>query len=512
MDRRIRRLAAGLLVLFLAVFGAVNYVQVVAADRIADNPANAYRQIIAEYKVKRGTILANDAETPLAFSEKSRGILEFQRKYPQGPLYSNFTGYYSLYYGRSELEESFNEYLAGDAPELLPQTLGDFVLGRPKRGASIVTTIDPELQALAQDLVEDTGTFEEGGAIFAMDPQTGDVLLSASNPTFDPTPLASQDPKEVRRTWERLNDDRARPLRSRANDELFPPGSTFKMVTAAAALENGYTPNTLIPNPGELDLPLTDNTLQNFGGGVCPGGSQIRLADAFRISCNVSFGGIALDIGPKKLSEQTRRFGFCLDAPPSSECLSEPVPYDTAWTQGRIPEPAYFEGNDPLVAFSGIGQDEVKANPMQMALVASAIANGGVLMRPRLVTEVRDPSGQIVTQFEPEEFGTPISAQTAEDLRDMMVSVVSPLGTASAAAIPGIEVAGKTGTAQHLEGQAPHAWFVSFATDDQGRQIAVAVIVLDGGSLNDDATGGVLSAPVAKQIIEAWLAEGEGTA
>lgn len=514
MDRRIRRLSAGLLVLFLALLAAVNYVQVVAAQRIADNPANAYRQIVAEYEVKRGSILANDAETELAFSSKSRGVLEYQRHYPDGRLYSGVTGYYSLYFGRSELEQSFNEYLAGDAPELLPQTLGDFVLGRPKRGASIVTSFDPDLQALAQDLVEDESVFEEGGAIFAMDPQTGDVLASASNPTFDPNELASQDPKAVRKAWDRLNDDPDRPLLSRANDELFPPGSTMKMVTAAAALENGYTPNTLIENPSPLPLPLTNNTLQNFGGSACLGGvAQIRLADAFRISCNVSFGKIALELGPKKMAEQARKFGFCLvEHDRADRCLTEAVPYDTPWTQGRFTEPAFFqEGNDPLLAFAGIGQAEVSANPMQMAVVASAIANGGVMMRPRLVTEIRDPQGRVVTRFEPEELSSPISTQTAEDLTDMMVSVVGPTGTASGAAIRGIQVAGKTGTAQHGEGKDPHAWFVAFAPAEDP-QIAVAVIVLDGGSLNADATGGQLSAPVAKQIIEAWLQEGDATA
>jgi penicillin-binding protein A len=477
-------------------------VQVFAADRIAENPANAYRQLIDEYKVDRGQIMAADG-TVLADSRKSRGILEYQRRYPQGETYSGLTGFYSLYFGRSELEQSFNEYLNGDAAELLPMTLGDFVLGRPKRGASIVTSIDTGLQELATDLVGDQGAFPEGGAIFAMDPATGNVLASASNPSFDPNLLATQDAKEVRAAWDALNDDPDKPLLSRANDELFPPGSTFKMVTAAAALENGFTPETLVPNPPELQLPQTNNRLQNFGGGICSGGSEIPLREGFRQSCNVTFGGVALEVGAEALAEQARRFGLCLAAPPASECLSEEVPFDTPWTQGRFPEAAFFDQNLPLLAFAGIGQADVSANPMAMALVASAIANGGVEMRPRLVTEVRDPQGRVVRQFEPSEFGRPISSQTAEQLTQMMVSVVSA-GTGSAAQISGVQVAGKTGTAQTVPGRDPHAWFVGFAPADDP-QIVVAVIVLDGGSLGGDGTGGALAAPIAQQVMEAAL-------
>ena len=308
MDRQIRQLAIGLLVLFLLLLGAVNYVQVFAADRIANDSANAYRQLLAEYRVDRGKILARD-NTVLALSRKSRGPLEYRRQYPDGPTYAGITGFYSLFFGRTELEQSFNPFLAGSAPELLRQTLTDLVLGRPQRGASIVTTIDPKLQQLATDL---TGRMPKGGAIVAMSPATGDVLALAANPTFDPNTLSSQDPKQARAAWKRLNADPEKPLLSRASDELFPPGSTFKLITASAALENGYTPNTLIPNPPELDLPLTNNTLKNFGGELCPGGSQISLAEAFRVSCNVAFGGVSLDLGAKAMARVAHVLKFRL--------------------------------------------------------------------------------------------------------------------------------------------------------------------------------------------------------
>ena len=493
MDRLIRRLGGALLTLFVVLLAQVTYIQVVASDRLADNPANATRQLIAEYRVDRGSIVAADVRTVLALSRKSPGELKYQRHYPRGPLYADMTGYYSIIFGRSELEQSYNTYLSGDAPELIPQTLIDQVLGRPKRGATVVTTIDPAIQRAAAQALEDLP-----GGIVAIDPHTGDVKAIVTNPTYDPNELASQDPKQVRAAWDRLTSDPEKPLLSRAIDELYPPGSTFKLVTAAAALENGFAPDSVWPNPPILDLPQTTSTLENFGGEHCLGGaSQITLAQALTISCNVVFGQVGLELGADKLAAQAHAFGFAPDA------SSGDVPFDIPFQEGVFPDASYFADRLPAVALSAIGQDNVSANPMQMALVASAIANGGSQMRPRLVSEIRDPSGQVVRTFSPEVFGQPISSQSAIQLTQMMVSVVQS-GTGTAAQIPGVEVAGKTGTAQHGEGLPPHAWFVSFAPA-QNPTIAVAVIVLDGGSLGSDATGGVLAAPIAKAVMEAAL-------
>jgi peptidoglycan glycosyltransferase len=495
VERQIRRLGAGLLALFLLLFAQINYIQVFAADRLENNPANALRQLRAEYAVDRGEILAADGTTVLASSRRSSGDLKYQRRYPFGPRYAHLTGFYSFVFGRSELEQAYNEYLAGEAAELLPQTLADLVLGRDKRGATIVTTIVPELQEAA----EQAAAAESGDvAIAAIDPATGDVLALVAEPTFDPNPLASQDPDVVRSTWDELNDDPQKPLVSRASDELFPPGSSFKIVTASAALENGFGPDSTWPNPRELDLPLTDETLENFGGSHCSGGAPtITLASALQQSCNVTFGEIGLELGADRLAEQARVYGF---TPEAGEDL---IPFDIPWVSGVFPDPATFEGRDPAVALSAIGQQDVATNPLHMALVAGAIGNGGIMMRPRLVTEVRDPSGRVVAEFDPEVFSEPLSPQNAAALTAMMVSVVDA-GTGTAARIPGISVAGKTGTAQHGEGEDPHAWFVSFAPAG-APQVAVAVIVLDGGSLGSEATGGQIAAPIARAVIEAAL-------
>ena len=494
MDRQIRRLGLGLLFLFLLLLGQVNYVQFIAAEEIADNPANAYRQLVAEYVVDRGDMLAKDGTTVLAMSKRSPGAFVFERRYPHGPLYAGITGYYSLYYGRTELEQTFDDYLSGDAAELLPTTFADLVLGRPKQGASIVTTIDPLVQQVATDQIAD---LPEGGAVAAIDPESGDIIALASNPTFDPNRLATLDPKAVREAWDELNADPENPLLSRANDELYPPGSTFKIVTASAALENGFGPDSLWPNPHELDLPLTTHGLSNFGSKTCPGGSRISLAYALQISCNVVFGGIGLELGADKMAAQAHAYGFAPDA------ASGDVDADIPFQEGVFPDPASFVQREPALAFSAIGQQDVAANPLQLALVAGAIANDGILMRPRLVTEVRDPQGRVVRTFPPEEATRPIDERSAARLTDMMVSVVED-GTGWRAAVPGTTVAGKTGTAQHRKGAKPHAWFVAFAPAENP-EVAVAVLVLDGGSLGDDATGGELAAPIAKAVIEAGL-------
>ncbi|HZD18229.1 MAG TPA: penicillin-binding transpeptidase domain-containing protein, partial [Actinomycetota bacterium] len=305
-------------------------------------------------------------------------------------------------------------------------------------------------------------------------------------------------PKAVREAWAELNDDPEKPLVSRASDELFPPGSTFKLLTASAALENGFGPDSTWPNPRELDLPLTTETLENFGGSHCAGGAdRITLATAFQISCNVTFGEIGLELGAEALAAQARLYGF------TAEPGDDPVPFDIPWVSGVFPAPETFEQRTPAIALSAIGQQDVAANPLQMALVAAAIANGGVEMRPRLVTEVRDPSGRVVATFEPEEYSRPLAPTNAATLTRMMVSVVEG-GTGTAARIPGVQVAGKTGTAQHGEGADPHAWFVSFAPA-QAPEVAVAVIVLDGGSLGSEATGGQVAAPIARAVLEAAL-------
>jgi penicillin-binding protein A len=484
MDRQIRRLGIAFLALFVLLFGAVNYTQVFAAKRLADNPANQ-RTLLAEYSTKRGQILARDQRTVLALSRRTNDLYKYLRIYPQGSLYGQLTGYYSLIFGSSGLEASQNDYLSGSAPELLPQNIVDEMLGRPKQGGTVITTIDPKLQGVATQAL---GRFP--GGVVALDPRTGDILAMTANPSYDPNPLASHVGQVARSAERKLLHSRGKPLLSRAFQELYPPGSTFKLVTASAALQDGMKPSTLLPNPAQLTLPQTTHKLQNFGGEHCLGGAaQITLAQALQVSCNVVFGEIGLRVGGDRLRAQAERFGF-----------NQHVPFELPFAEGQIPGSSL--NSPPAVAFSAIGQQSVAANPLQMALVAGAIANGGVEMRPRLVSEVRDPAGRVAKTFPPQEYGRPISAQTASEMTQMMERVVQA-GTGTVAQIPGVTVAGKTGTAQNSSGK-PHAWFVCFAPAQRPR-IVVAVLVLFGGNLGSDATGGAVAAPIAKKVVEAAL-------
>ena len=507
MDRQIRRLGFAFVGLFALLFAQVAYIQVVAADRIANQPGNAARQIRAEYETQRGAILAADGKTVLADSIAATGDTTFayERRYPRGELYGQITGYYSRLYGRSGIEQALNPYLAGTASELATSNLTDLILGRPRKGGTVVTTVVPGLQEAARTALGDLH-----GAVAAIDPETGAVLALYSNPGYDPTELSTGSLDEMRTAWEQLNADPDKPLLSKAFQELYLPGSTFKLVTASAALENGWGPEKEWPNPLILDLPTTDDDLANFGGSSCNGGSKtVTMAEAFKESCNVTFGEIGLALGADRLARQARAYGFCPTLPPDQPgCLEPTYPFTLPAETGRFPEPSYFDQRIPALAYSAVGLDNDLSNPLQLALVSATIANGGTMLEPTLESQVRDPQGRVVKEFGPTIFGRPISTATAETMRQMMVSVVNdPGGTGSAAALPDITVAGKTGTATNGPDQPPNAWFTAFAPagETQTPRIAVAVIVLDGGNLGNEATGGRVAAPIARAVIQAYL-------
>jgi penicillin-binding protein A len=302
VDRRIRRLGFGLVGLFALLFAQLSYVQVFNADHIKAQPANARRQIIAEYKVERGPILSADGVV-LARSERSpqrRAELRFEREYTDGPLYAALTGYYSRIFGRAGLEEAANPYLSGDAADLAISTFTDLILGRDRKGGAIDTTIVTDLQEAA-----DRALGNQSGAVVAVDPSTGDLLALVANPTYDPNAISTGSDADIVEAWESINADPAKPLISLAKDELFLPGSTGKLITASAALEGPVEPDEVIwPNPRFLDLPQTTNQLANFGDSLCNGGSaRVSMAEAFKESCNVTFAEIGLELGARAMSE-----------------------------------------------------------------------------------------------------------------------------------------------------------------------------------------------------------------
>lgn len=481
MNTPLRRLATVVLVMFLALMMASTYVQFVQAPQLNSDQRNV-RTMYREFGQPRGPIVVGGEA--VAQSVPVDDAFGYQRTYANGPLYAHVTGFYSFVYQRSELEQAMNTELNGTADSLFLQRIQDLVTGTQPQGAVVETTIDPAVQQAAWDALGD-----QRGAVVALDPTTGAILALVSKPSYDPAVLAAHDRASVSAAWAALNEDPAEPLANRAlRGATYPPGSTFKIITAAAALENGMAPDTVIPAPRELPLPNSSSVLRNFGGSACSGSGEQTLADALRISCNTAFGQLGLDLGDDALRETAEAFGF-------GSRLDVPM---------RVTESSFPADPDrPQTALSAIGQYEVRVTPLQMAMVSAAVANDGVLLKPYVVDAVRNQDLEVITRTEPQELGRAVSAQTAAALRDMMVSVVAD-GTARAARISGVEVAGKTGTAQTTAEAAPHAWFTAFAPADDPK-VAVAVVVEHGGDLGNEATGGAVAAPIARAVIEAAL-------
>lgn len=492
MTKQVQRVAIACFVLFAALFVNLNVVQVVQSRELAEDNRNA-RQLFREYEIRRGGLVAGDGATELATVEETGGDLRYRRRYPEGQLYAHLTGYYSPVYGRSELEQSFNSFLAGSAPEAFTRNLADLLAGRERTGDDVITTVDPGTQRAAVEAFDG-----RRGAAVALDPRTGEVLALVSSPSFDPDLLSSHAREDVREYWTALNEDPDRPLRNRALREWYPPGSTFKVITTAAALESGVQPDDTFDDPARLSLPQTTATIGNFGGGTCAGGSEITLARAFQVSCNTTFAQLGLDLGDDALRQTSEAFGLNadLDHQVGNVLVSQ---FPTA------------ELDPPSTAQSAIGQRDVRVTPMQMAMVAAAVGNGGVLMEPHLVRQVEDERRQLLADFPPEPLVVPgvdssqaISAETARDLTAMMVAAVDG-GTGQNARIDGVQVAGKTGTAQTGGDGPPTVWFVGFAPADNP-SVAVAVVLEDGGGVGDEATGGALAAPLARSVMDAALA------
>jgi peptidoglycan glycosyltransferase len=483
VNAQIRRVGVGLLIAFMAVFVQLNYVQIFAAERIANHPANV-RGLLREYSIKRGDILTVDDKV-IATSVATKDNLKYLRTYPGGELYGHVTGFYSIVFGTRGIEAAYNDQLLGEGGVISMQDVEDSFLGSGEQGDDVKTTIDSRLQKTARDALG-----SQIGAVVALDPGSGEVRAMWSNPSYDPSGFASHDPKAERAHARSLHPrSQESPLVNGATQRGFPPGSTFKVVTAAAALESGrYRLSSSFPDPVALELPLTDETLQNFTRTTCTGGGRIDLFTALVVSCDTTFGILGLAV-PDEIRGLADRLGF-----------NHEIPFDVR------AEPSLFptipDDREPLRAFAGIGQGDVVATPLQMALVAATVAEGGVVPRPRLVREVIDSSGGIVDSYSPESLGRAMSESTAAEITRMMVEVVaSPDGTGGNAAIPGVAVAGKTGTAQSAAGAAPHAWFICFAPANNP-QLAVAVLVRNGGSFGAEATGGVVAAPIAKALLE----------
>lgn len=488
MNKPIRYLAIACLVMFLALVANVNYVQFVEADSLNDTSGNR-RVIDEEYSRDRGPILV--AGDPVAGSVKSKDSYKFQRTYPDGELYAHLTGYFSYIFGQGAIERSENSVLSGSDNRLFVNRVVDLLSNKQPKGGSVELTIDPLAQKTAAEGLAALGKGTKG-AVAAINPQTGEILAMVSQPSYDPNDLASHDFASVNKSWQSLTTDADQPMLNRATQQTLPPGSTFKLVTAAAALENGVVDNTddKIKAGRTLSFPGIEYKLVNENGSNC-GGNEITFEQALNISCNVAFGALAGEIGQDKLAEQAAKFGFGSD--PLDGIALSPSQFTSAGTDLEAPQ----------LAQSGIGQFEVATTPLQMAMVAGGIANDGDVMKPYVVKTVRSPNLSVLDQAKPERFSQAMSSANADKLKQMMISTVER-GTATSAQIGGVDVGAKTGTAQSAPDRPPYAWFVSFAPADNPK-VAVAVIVESTDIARDEIAGGRLAGPIARSVMEAVL-------
>lgn len=487
MNRPLRRMAAVVMILFAALIINANWIQAVQAPDLRNASGNS-RTLLDEYDRKRGPILVAGKE--VARSVPTKDALKYLRTYPQGPLYAHATGFYSFVYGATAIEQTENPVLAGTDARLFVRRIGDLITGRETQGGAVTLTLNPAAQKAAMD-----GLAGRKGAVVALDPTTGAILAMASSPSYDPSELSSHDAAKIQASYQKLSKDPAEPLLNRALSRTYPPGSTFKLVTLAAALSSGkYTPSSKVPGPAVLDLPQTTSDLPNENGKQCqPGSDTTDLATALAYSCNTTFGAVGLALGGDAIQAQAQKFGFGTD-------LSVPLP---------VAKSVFPSGlNPPQTAQSAIGQFDTRATVLQMAMVTAGIANNGVVMKPYLVSEVQAPDLSVLDRTDPTPLSTAVSPQVAAQIREMMIGVVER-GTGSNGRIPGIPVAGKTGTAQVGGGKKPHAWFVSFAPAAAGQEARVAVaVILENGGGASEVSGNQLAAPIARSVMQAVLGGG----
>lgn len=478
MNAQIRRVGIVLMALFVALFAQLNYLQVIRASDYANDPRNT-RTAVRDFSNARGQIVAADGVV-VARSVPTGGAFERLRQYPEGELFAHVTGFFSFTFGASGVERRYNEQLAGR--NLGIASLKDVLVDRTVTG-DVFLTVPKGLQQLAREALGN-----KKGAVVALDATSGAVLALWSFPSYDPNALSAHDQKSVQSAWELLNANPDRPMTARTYQRTYPPGSTFKVITSAATLERRPELATKdYPRLKTLDLPTTNRDLPNFGGGTCGG----MLPDLLRVSCNTGFGQMGIDLGAEALVSEARDFGF--DARPPLDL--------TAVREAAIPDVEAFDRDIPALAQSAIGQRDVRATPLEMALIAAAVTNGGVIMQPHVLNEVHDSDGNVVRRAEPEPWRTATTPDVATQLRDLMINVVER-GTGTRARVPGAIVGGKTGTAQ-TEGDNAHAWFIGFG-EANGKKVAVAVIVESQPGVSE-ATGGRVAAPIAQRVLKAAL-------
>lgn len=472
-----------MLFMFLALFASTSWIQVINAEQLAQNPRNT-RALYDSYEVQRGSIIASGSA--IASSVPSDDVYSWQRVYTDADMWAPVTGYINPALGSATgIEQAMNSYLSGTAGSQFLSRIERIFTGQPPRGSNVALTLDAAVQRAAYEALGDL----EGGVI-AIEPATGRVLAMVTSPSYDTNLLAAHNTSEVNATYDALVADPLQPLSNRAiGGDLNPPGSTFKLVIASAALASGeYTPESTLPNPASYTLPQSSAVIYNDTRGTCGPGATVTIADALRLSCNIPMAELAVELGDDAIREEAERYGFnrSFELPLVSTPSSYPRALDDAQT-----------------ALTGFGQGQVTATPLQMAMVSAGIANGGVVMSPRMVDRVIAPDLSVQETYDDVEFGRALDEQLADQMVAMMVANVSE-GIATGARIDGVDVAGKTGTAENGPDQPYTLWFTGFAPAENP-EVAVAVVVENGGGQGQSGSSNLIAAPIAKKVMEAVL-------
>lgn len=482
MNRQIKRISTAVVIMFISLFIGSTFNQVVRADLLYDDSRNL-RATYESYKTKRGSILVSGQA--IVESVPINTDYRYLRQY-SSPIYSSVTGFFSVYGTATGIERANNDFLTGQSSSQFFEQINALLDGKPVTGAAVELTLDAELQQLAWDALG-----EKTGAVVALEPKTGRILAMVSKPSFDANLLTEQDFDAYRDSFDKLDQDETQPLVNRAiAGDMNPPGSVFKLVVAAAALESGeFAAETQVPNPTVFTLPGTTTQIRNSGGSNCGGGEAVSMELALARSCNIPFAQIGITLGDDRIRAQAELFGFNNQVSIPLQAAASTYPADL---------------DSPQTALSAFGQFDVRATPLQMAMVTSAIANQGVLLQPQLISRIVASNLNVLSEPAPRVFSSPISRETAAILTRMMVTSVSA-GAASNAGIEGEAVAGKTGTAENGDEQPYTLWFTGFApaTDPE---IVVAVVIENGGGLGQNGTGNQLAAPIGRELIRNWLA------
>jgi peptidoglycan glycosyltransferase len=490
MNTSLRRVSVAIMALIVLLLANATLTQVFTADGLRSDPRNQ-RVLLDEYSRQRGQISAGGQL--LAYSTSTEGRFRFLRVYPNPLAYAPVTGFYSLRYSSAGLERAEDAVLNGSDERLFGRRLADFFTGRDPRGGNVGTTLNPQVQQAAWNAMQQGCNGPCKGAVVALEPSTGKILAMVSAPSYDPNLLASHDVDEQSTAWEQLRDDPNAPLVNRAISETYPPGSTFKVITTAAALQEGATEDTQLTAASRISLPDSTATLENYGGSSCGSGPTASLREAFAKSCNTSFVQLGINTGADALRGAARAFGL------DSTLL--PIPLQVAdSTVGPISDQA-------ALGMSSIGQKDVAVTPLQNAVVAATIANDGVRMAPYLVDDLKGPDLANISTTAPQQVQRAVSSQVATTLTDLMIGAEQ--ATQQKGAIAGVQIASKTGTAEHgtdPRNTPPHAWYIAFAPA-KAPKVAVAVLVENGGD-RLSATGGALAAPIGRATIAAALREG----